>query len=110
MGPRSGPPADVSRCSALLREERHATGGDEQLFFHRAPPRSRLQRRVRNVAGAVNRARLSNSLLLGRRRPQNRELVGDLELSRAEAEDSGRAAAAAAGGAPLAGSLGHAPA
>src|SRR5438045_9774151 len=35
-------PADVSRREALLREERDATGGDEQLFFHEAPPWSRV--------------------------------------------------------------------
>jgi hypothetical protein len=48
--------ADVSRREAVLGEERHATGGDEQLFFHQAPPRSRFRLTLWNEPGAVNRA------------------------------------------------------
>src|SRR5439155_1780524 len=45
----------------------NATGGDEQLFFHQAPPRSRFRLSVRNGAGSVNRPKPCNGLLLGYR-------------------------------------------
>jgi hypothetical protein len=60
-------PADVSRREAVLEEERRATGGDEQLNFHQAPPRSRVQRSVWNPVVTVNRAEVCNRLLLGYR-------------------------------------------
>src|SRR5438874_11336333 len=62
---------------------------------------------VRNRVDSVNRAKLCNRLLLARRWPQDRELVGDLEAPRTEAEHRRRPAAAAAGGASLTGCFDH---
>src|SRR2546422_3892949 len=58
--------------------------------------------------GVPRSERLSDSLLLGRGRPQHGELVRDLDAPRAEAEERGWAAASRAGWAPRARSLDHA--
>src|SRR5689334_8502337 len=63
-----------------------------------------------HVQAVARFERLSNSLLLGRRRAEDRKLIGYLEAPGAEAEDRRRSAAAAAGGAALARRLDHAPA
>src|SRR5262249_46945411 len=55
----------------------------------------------------VSVRKLCNRLLLGRRGAQDRELVCDLQLPRAEAHDRRRAAAASARGTPLTRGLDH---
>src|SRR6185312_13411526 len=84
--PARGAPRDRRRRTALFASGTSSVAGSDAGYGTRAP---------RSTA---------------RRRPEDRELVGDLEAPRAEAEDRGRPAAAAAGGAALARRLDHAPA